>query len=394
MAKKQAVFEIDSFVDSALQAAVSKAGKERCYVAAAHESTQLVLPVPSLALRWLIQSNGWPIGRVTQSGGKFGTQKSSFIFQLISWYLQEGGFAVLIDTEWKTSASLLKSMLPSEYFDMENPAHKRFIMLNATTVNEWQQHLTEQRKLLVETAERMKVKPNFPIFYAVDSMMGAGSEEAMAYIQKEGEAQGRCFSDEPLLINRFMKSFPDMLLGWPITLHMSHHEKPGINTPGSTRQGGHAPDFYATLDIQFKRGGVTHLGRSLEFDNKAFQGKAITMELRKSSMGSDVGKVITVPFCWRFENGRQISWWDWTGTTAGLLLDHTKELKDIMDINKKSMERGQDKYWSEAMGMKDSDAMPATMFGELVEKHELRPAIETALNIQQHPDFRSVTGEV
>lgn len=388
MAKKQQSLDVDDFVDAALAVAESDFGAVRCYVAADHEARQVVLPIKPLSLQWLIESNGWPLGRVTQSGGKYGTHKSSFIFQLISWYLEAGGFVALVDTEYKTSSTLMRSIIPAHYFDKEDPRHRRFLLLNATTINEWQKLLTDQYERLNDLVAKTKKKPSFPILWVVDSMMGAGSAEGLEHIRAEGQAQGRTYSDAPILINQYMKSFPNTLLGWPITMHMSHHEKPAVGSNGTTRQGGHAPDFYATLDIQFKRGGVTAMGKSMEYSRANLWAKNMTLEIRKSSMGSDVDKKLPVSFCWEFDDeGNQRSWWDWDAASAMVMAANAARLKDILDINHTTVRIVGEKFWSEALGIKKDDAVSAADFGRIVEEHELRPAIANALHIQQHPVF-------
>jgi len=388
-AKKASEFGVDDFVDAALDAAVQHFGIEKCYAAADHTRTFTGIHIPPLCLQWLIESNIWPLGRVTQSGGQFGTQKSTFIFQLIKWYLDAGGMATLVDTENKTSDTLLRSMIPPEYFDVENPKHKRFQIFRAHTVNEWQQMLTKRQQLLQEFVEKRGRKPNFPSIWAVDSMRGATSEEGLAQIQDTGEAGGRGYSDIPILISQFMGAIPDTLLGLPVTLHMSHHEKPAIGGQGMTRAGGKAPDFYATLDIQFKRGGVSAMGKSMEFSRVAYQAKNITLCVRKSSMGSDVDKEMTVAFCWRHDEGnKQVSWWDWDAATAMLLAKKSTQLKDILDINSTAKQIVGEVFWSDTLGIKSADALPAREFGALIEANaELKLKISDALHIQQYKVF-------
>ena len=386
--KASGTFDIGDFVDEALSAAENEFGGIRCYVAAEHDERQVVMPIAPLCLQWLIESNGWPLGRCTQSGGKYGTHKSSFIFQLIAWYLDAGGFVALVDTEYKTSGSLMRSIIPACYFDKDDPRHRRFLLLNATTINEWQKLLIDQYTRLKALVDKTKKKPSFPILWVVDSMMGAGSAEGLDHIRSEGEAPGRTFSDAPLLINQYMKSFPNTLLGWPITMHMSHHEKPALGSNGVTRQGGHAPDFYATLDIQFKRGGVTAMGKSMEYTRQNLWAKNMKLEIRKSSMGSDVGKVLPVSFCWKFdEDDVQVSWWDWDAATAMLLAAHATKLKDILDINHTMVKIAGEKFWSDTLGISKENSVTAAEFGKIIEKSELRPAIAKALHIYQHPVF-------
>lgn len=395
MAAKKLALDVDDFVDAALATAEQKFGAERCYVAADHESKQIVLPIKPLSLRWLIESNGWPLGRLTQSGGPFGTHKSSFIFQLIKWFLDAGGFAVLIDTENKTSMSLMRSMIGDEYFDKDNPKHKRLLILNAASVNEWQQAITSQYTRLKELVEKLKKRPSFPIIWAVDSLMGSGSAENLEHVQTEGEAMGRGYQDAPILISNFMRTTAGMLLSWPINLHCSNHEKPAIGGPGGyTRAGGKSGEFYSSLDIVFRRGGVSAFGKSLEYSKQGgnVQRKSITLEIRKSSMGSDVDKKITVPFCWRFESNpdRQISWWSWDSATAMLLAEKESVVKDVMDVNHTPKNTVGEVFWSSKLGMKADDAVPAEEFGALVDNNvELKLQLENALHIQQHPAFNA-----
>jgi RecA/RadA recombinase len=395
MAKKSlSAFNVDDFVDEALKAAEATFGQEKCYVAAGHEKTMTVLPVTPLSVRWLIESNGWPLGRITQSGGGYGTQKSSFAFQLIQWYLEAGGFVVLIDTENKTSSSLLRSMIAPEFFDTNDPKHKRFMIVNATTIEEWQRIIQEQCKRLMELSEVLKRKPSFPILFVVDSLMGSSSEEGLEQIKTEGAAPGRTYSDAALVISQYMKVFPNTLLNWPITVHTIHHEKPNIGLPGMSRQGGKAPDFYATLDFQFKRGGVTSMGKSMEYSNLKLQAKNISLSVRKSSMGSDVDKELSVAFCWSFDGTKQRSWWDWDSASAMLLAKYANQLTDIMDINHETRQRVGEVFWSEKLGIAEENAVPASEFGKLVDSNiELKTKLEEALHVQCHPEVGAKPAE-
>jgi RecA/RadA recombinase len=389
---------LDTCVDIALKEAEKAFGADRCYVAAEHAVRQVVLPVSPLSLRWLIESNGWPLGRFTQSGGPYGSAKSSFCFELISWTLQAGGFATHIDTEKKTSATLVRSIIPPEYFDTENPKHKRFQFLQATSINEWQQMASKTIESIQSVFNNANAKPCFPIVITVDSLRGSQSEEMITHLKEEGEAKGRGFGDAPILISNYLSTAPNQLMGWPITLHTTNHEKPGVTTPGMIRAGGKAPDFYATLDIQFKKGGESALSKSVEIDRVAFKGKNIKLHVRKSSMGSDVNKEIVVPFCWRFEpdlktgGSRQVSWWDWSSATAMVLKKEERYLKDIIDIGAERKHGGAGMhFWSDRLGIKKDSSLPAAEFGRVIEEEnpELRLQIENALHITQHPSIQA-----
>lgn len=397
MVKRETAPALDAFVDTALQSAEQAFGKERCYVAADHEARQLVMPIRPLSLQWLIESNGWPVGRFTQSGGAFGSHKSCFIFQLIAWFLEAQGFCCLIDTENKTSDSLLRSMIPPEYFDPQSPLKKRFLVLNATSVEEWQRMITNYFNNLQEFSKKTRRKPDFASFLAVDAMLGVDSESGLEHIKTEGQAMGKTFSEAPLLISQFTKGFTGNLIGWPITLHFSHHEKANMGTVGTHRPGGSSVDYHASLDIKFKKGGTHVLGTEHSIERPkldGLQGRPVTMTVRKSSMGSD-GNQMTVLFYWKYIENRQISWWDWDGTTSMVLYQNQAAIRDIAKIEKAKVaargdELGGDYYWSDELGVTEADKMPAHLFGAHVERHELRQAIANALRIQQHKVFGDV----
>jgi hypothetical protein len=76
-----------------------------------HSKSIKVVPVPSLALQWLINSNGWPLGCITSCSGNLKTYKSTFTHQLMAWFIHAGGVSSLIDTEGQSSWENLETMI-------------------------------------------------------------------------------------------------------------------------------------------------------------------------------------------------------------------------------------------------------------------------------------------
>jgi len=388
-------------IDVSLQSAQQEFGKEFCYTAAEHEDYQCGFEIPPLSLRWLIESDSWPLSRFTQSGGPKGTMKSTFCFQLEAWVLEVGGLVKHIDTENKTSMSLMRAVIPPRFFDKSHPDHRRFQILPATSVEMWQAMASNMVKTVKEfSASVGNTTPPFPILIAVDSLLGSKSNEAIAHVEASGEGQGRGYSDAPILISNYLGAYPNLVIGWPIVLHTVSHEKPGVTTGGMTRAGGMAPGFYASLDIQFRlaaeaaSGISSALTQSARIDRVDLKGKNIKLTLKKSSMGSDIGKEMVVPFLWRYEldaatgQQRQIAWWDWQSTTAMVLKKEAKTLAKIdVDIQFERKGQGRGEYfWSSTLGISKADAVPATDFGRAIENDnpELRAHIEAALHIQKH----------
>ena len=96
MTQKNKVFDI---FQKQLAAAKRVTGDAYTYAVTDHDKSLRVIPIPSIALQWLINSNGWPLGRTTSCTGKPKTFKSTFSYQLAAWFLQHKGFAQISDTE-------------------------------------------------------------------------------------------------------------------------------------------------------------------------------------------------------------------------------------------------------------------------------------------------------
>jgi hypothetical protein len=416
---------------AALAAAQATYGIDRVYVAGDHGKHQFGFDVPSLPLRYLIGMSAWPLQRITQSQGPQFSCKSAFIFQLEKWVLEAGGAVFHVDTENKVSASLQASMIPSQY--LVDPEYKlMYQQASLDSVNRWQQYVTDQLKNIRTFAKQFNEKkpehlkkPDYMTFIAVDSMMGSGSEEASKYVQKHGEAQGRTFSDASLLIANYMREIPSDLLGWPVTVHFSHHEKhdPSSRFGGTRTPGGDAPGFMATLDLVFSVGwakpaapgedgeygadGGSGSGGGFikDYDGKTarpgVQGRWITIGIKKNSEGPAIKRRISVPFIWRYERiaeplegqpaFQQVTWWDWDTALVDLCIKQTAALKDILTLKK--LKKGQhEAYACEAAGVTEEDPLLPHELGAVIHANPvLVAAIENALCVNRlkvfHPDI-------
>jgi hypothetical protein len=421
MAKdKPQISMIDAMQRAALAAAQATYGHDRVYVAADHGKHQFGFKVPALALRYLIDMDTWPLQRITQSQGPQYSCKSAFIFQLERWVLEADGGVYHIDTENKVSESLQRALIPTEFFT-EPTKMFRYIHSSMRTVNAWQAYITDTIKGVKTIAKQYNpnkpehlVKPDFITFIAVDSMLGSGSEEASKYVQKHGEAQGRTFSDASLLISNYMRDMPSDILGWPITVHFSHHEKPdpGSRFGGTRHSGGLAPDFMATLDLVFSIGWVkpaapgedgeygadggagTGGGFIKDYDGKTarpgVQGRWITIGIKKNSEGPAIKRRISVPFVWRYEPApeepqgfRQIAWWDWDTACIDMCIKQAKALKDVLTLQK--VKKGQhEAYACAAAGVTEEDPLLPHELGAVIQGNPaLVTAIENELRIKR-----------
>ena len=415
-AKQKETSMIAAAQKAALCAAQTAFGKERVYVAGEHEKHQFGFALPALALKYLVGMTVWPLQRITQSQGPQYSCKSAFIFQIERWVLEAGGVVFHVDTENKVSSSLQAAMIPEEFFT-DPDLSMRYQQSTLQTINEWQQFVTTQIQTMQAIAKdyggKLK-KPDYMMLIAVDSMLGSGSEESSKYVQKHGEAQGRTFSDASLLIANYMRDMPSRLLGWPVTVHFSHHEKddPTARFGGKRHGGGSAPDFMATFDLVFSLGRAKPASNYADSAGPAFvtdydgkttrpgvQGRWVTIGIKKNSEGPAIKRKISVPFIWRYdevpgEDGeekayRQVAWWDWDTACVELCINHSDALKDVLVVARKSGSSPAT-YFCDAIGVSSADAMPMHELGALIQGDEkVVRAIERELHINRPQVFHS-----
>ena len=400
--------DVDDFVTAALESAQREYGQQRVYTAAEHEKFEYGVEIPphALALRFLTSSNIWPLQRVTQSCGRTRTCKSAFMFELERWFLEADGVVGHYDTENKTSASLLGSIIPPRFLE-KGKLSQRYTLRRTGTINEWQQMMGQDFETL-DSLYKAKGRKSFPIFWGVDPLMGSDSADMAAAIHKLGEAPGRTFSDAPRMIWQFLRDLTTKTINIPITVHFSHHERVATGKRGGVdKAGGTGIEFLATIDLHFRLGQLqaaeeAYVARSPEFtqmvrgSNVPIQGKHINILCKKNSNAPDVDKRIYVPFRWTWlhdptlPNGwRQISWWDWETAAADLMFHQERALRDVIDVRRNSSTVGANqKYMSDKLGI--DKGVPADEFGKLVTSDpELLAEIQAALHIQQQVVFNA-----
>lgn len=229
----------------------------------------------------------------------------------------------------------------------------------------------------------------------IDTLMGATTEEGLAKASETGETQGRGYSDAPILISQFLRETPDILLGWPVFLHLTHQEKDAMGHPGKVRAGGLAPEFYTSLDLQFKVGGASAWSKTDAFHRptSGVYGTNITMKVRKSSIGPDRDRQIVVPFITQTHETvdpatgaavrSQTHKWDWNAATADLLATTlARDVKPLLAIDSEITSKGSKVYWCDAVGVTAASPVSGPEMGALLEgSRELMVALEDLLFI-------------
>lgn len=410
MSQKQSKsFNMSAVISATRKAAEKIIGKENVYVAAEHDSKQVGFPIPTFALRYLINSTMWPLQRITSCGGPPKGHKSSFAYQLQRWVLDAGGMVVHIETENKASSDIQRSLVGPKYISEQAEAEdkERIMYYNSRTLNEWQRILSDNHAAIKAAAASGGAKPNFPIMWNIDTLMGSDTEEAIEKLQEAGETKGRGFGDAAIMISQHLRAVSSsQLMGWPIFMHLTQQEKPALSGLGKTRAGGLAPDFYSSLDLQFSIGGTSAYSNSFKIERADVKGFNVKLKVRKSSIGP-CEREIVVPFVWRFiveevepvtlqdqvdagltvprsNNVSQVFEWDWNAATSDLLANALKkDLKHILNVEAEQ-KRGGKVYYSSEAGVSASDPLSGSEFGALIESNqELVRAIELALAVKQ-----------
>ena len=300
-------------------------GAEGCYVAPDHAATHYGVPVGNIAMEYLLCSTVYPMERIMELSGPYGSGKSSLGYEILRTIAMHNGMGSVVETENKTAAVLMQSILGE---------HSESVRLHrAKSMDDGQARLTHELK----TYQAVVPDKDIPMGLMLDSLVGNKTQETQAKINKDGFAD-RSFSKEALVISTFFGSLSDKMIGYPVLFMFTNHEKDKISDGpvyGSKirNPGGAAPDFHNTYHIR-----VTKIGT---FKSKIDNGFTIKLKTKKCGMGAD-GRSITVDMRWVYKENEQgavcqQTWFDWDKATAELLASDEiprSLVKDIVQVTK------------------------------------------------------------
>ncbi len=393
--KKTEPDEMAAFMGAGLAAAQKAFGRVGAYVAAEHATRRVGIPIPNFPLSWLTHSAVWPLQALTLSGGPPQSCKSALLFELHRWFLNAGGAVVHVETENKMSSELMQSIIDPVFFSDRAYLYQ---VIAVQQVEEWQAELSRRMRLVEDFLLKQEYKPKFPLLLSVDSMMGPPTEEGGKYIETNLAAKGRQFSDAPLVISEYLKKMSSRVLGFPVCVHMTNHEKEKIDAAPAgkfaakqmRRSGGSAPDFHAGLDLSHVR-----VGKADVFSSYG-EGHDIRLTVRKNSFGPGMRR-ITVPFLWRWEldeqtgKKKQRSWWDWDIALIRFLTDGNKQkVSNVLDISAERVGGMGLMAWSSTFGIEKKNAIPANEMGRLIhENEELLRGLREVFSIPESVHFEA-----
>jgi RecA/RadA recombinase len=350
--------------------------------ASAEDSDPLIgLPLPTLAARYLLQANIFPLSRFTQLRGEFSAGKSALLLEIMRWFHVYGGGGVLIDTENKGSPTMLAGM-----FGHNQQYVSRTRVCTAASVEEWQKHYMNYCKMIHAQIDAANAPDRvIPICIGVDSISAVEVDRRVEKVADEGHAA----AGHPYLarnLSDFMRTaLVPTLRHYPISLIATNHLKEEINSmgfgpPKKYAPGGASLDYYPTLIIDMQRASRNNIvvGRA--------EGQAVRLIATKNNLGAP-GRKLVVNLMWYNDivaakdadgndtyRNQQYHYWDWHTATIRLLMDLQAAdkkpqpgidpklpalVKQVCDLEYKHGTKNADTplVYSTALGISKSDAV-------------------------------------
>lgn len=274
---------VDAVFSDLLADAQRRFGEASCYVAAQHQTSVVGVKVPLLWAWFIGGCDVVPLQRIVGCDGRSGSFKSVLLSMEHSvWFLLAGGVAILIDTEEKTSESLLRAML----YRLPPEVRRRMIYMKAKTLEEAQQMVTFYRQKATAMLD-LPEHQRFPMYIVWDSLTGSTSEASQEKIKSEGCAPGKSFSDVAGSISKYYASmvFDQSLL---TVGHVQHAKKSmdpnALGDEQFVANGGDEPRFKASYHFR-----VTS---AKDIDTPDFTGKELRMKCIKCGLGPDKRKIM------------------------------------------------------------------------------------------------------
>jgi len=280
---------LDKAFSELLAGAKERFGEHSVYVAADHNEYITGIPCP---LSWAWFTGGAdvvPLGRILGCDGKSGAGKSALMYEHCKWWIRSGGAAVIIDTEEKTSDTLLTSLL----FDLTVEERRRLLYMKAGSIEEAQamvMYYRERAKMFKE----FKAEERIPLFVLWDSLVGRATDDQQTKIEKEGSAASREYPQEAMSIAKFYKAlkFEGRLLTIAHVQHAKKNTDPNAMGDDEWKAaGGDQPRFSSTYHFR------TLFTRDIE--SEQWQGRVLNLKNIKSGLGPNHRK-LQVRYLWRY----------------------------------------------------------------------------------------------
>jgi hypothetical protein len=377
-----------SVLQSMLLSAQERFG-ERAYTGKESDLYLTGILLKPLSLRWLFDSNVFPVSKLLRIYGEPRSQKSTLSYEFMRLF-GDAGCEVLgyVENEsGKYSPSMLKSIL-GKY---------EYLITNTATCEEAQMALNGMRKEF----QRLCPDRDKLACFVLDSLFGTSSEDKHKQLNKLDHTE-KSYPVEANKWSSFLQTYTAELLGWPIAFIMTNHAKLDINDtrsfngPGQRTPGGSAQHFHSAVDIEVMREANPHQFVELSYEGKVTKQPHMRLKLflktNKSSIGSDNRRVQVNMLFWNDENNQQTTFFDWWGADAVLfhamvsggdnapIIGNRKALRDVCDVD---VEGGL--FTSKALGVKK--VTPHEFGWALQANKEIFEKVSFACGVKEHPVF-------
>lgn len=362
MAKKKSSF--GTFDPSAItQGALAKLGSD--------EAILCGVPVPSLAMQYLLNSTVLPVGRIMEVYGEPGAGKSTFLYELMRWFLEAGGYCYLGETEQKDSTSLRRAVFAYDFNKLE-----RVIAKYDTSFEGWTHSLQDAITYFDDAYNQ--VGPVFPVLYGIDAVTSVETESSIEDYSDKGEIKTG-YARLALHLAKFLRTLPAMYCKKPYMLVFLNHVKKdtsGGYGPKNILPGGSALYYGSHLILELSSTAPR------VYANKTV--KYVTIKIAKNGVQKQ-GESFIVPMeYWTLpdplnpEQRLQQVMYDWYSADIKFLLDYMnnselglekrKAVKAILDLNKGTGKEAC--VWSEALGIPEMEPLSLHEAGKVLHNNK------------------------
>jgi len=381
----------DSSILAAIEA-VTKKHNRTDQIAGNPKVLNHVLPVPSLALRYLLQNEGLPLGLVYHIVGPPASFKSTLGVEFGRWHRDLGGAIIVCGAEDKDTPDLRNSIL-----DWDDTA---VIYRDCEFIEVWQSTIIDYVQSIKSKLAKEKDGYIPPVSFIVDSYMGKLPKRLYDNVLKSGYAS-KHFGEAAALIGDWLAVYSSIVRNLPMTLIGINHLKESIDPVTQMKvyrtPGGQFLKHQNVTEITVRRGKTERK----EQDGVPYHINHITMKTTKNSRGAE-NKKISVPlrqwneFDEETESIKLMSVFEWHDAAIGLLHEGDgmsaaeskivlPKIKDIINVQKLSNAQ---RYWCEQLDVPRSDAMAAYDLYEMIEaKPDLLAELYIVLGVVRRPFF-------
>lgn len=202
------------------------------------EKVRGFVPTGNLCVDWVIGRPGFPLGRITEIAGPYGSGKSSLCASSIGSAQKNGIICVLFDTEhsYESSWARIWGVNPEELI-LITPEHI--------------QGLFDQVKFVVNTIK--ETQPSSPIYIIVDSISASPTAQEL---EAEDSTAGKQRGQHAVAIGEGLRKISNEIWNQNTALIFVSQLKdnPGMMYGANKHKlGGHAIEFHAGLLIEVRR---------------------------------------------------------------------------------------------------------------------------------------------